>query len=458
MSASRPEPSVKEPQQRHPGVAPSLSALFAAFLRLGATAFGGPAMVAYIRQMAVDRKGWLNARAFDDGVALCQAVPGATAMQTAAYVGLRVRGVIGAATAFVGFGLPAFVLMLALSAVYARTHNLPGVISAFSGLQAIVVAIVANAAVSFGLTTLKHWQQVLITGLAVAMYCMSINPCLVVTSTALLGFWLLEAETSSAPSLRLPDASKPSESAGAPSPALKGTLSPFEGERDRERGPTSIPRSSPIRAHGSEVLRLGIDNTMPATTKPVMAILGAAAVLLAVLFVAHRQLYELAVMMLRIDLFAFGGGFASVPLLFTEVVTVRQWLDGPALLDGIVLGQVTPGPIVITATFVGYLLQGLVGAIVATLGVFLPSFLIVVVTAPHFDRLRNLPAFTKLIGGALCSFPGLLLVVAIHFAQSVRWDVPHLALAFAAFAALRLGVNILWVVTLGTGLSLLFCR
>jgi len=403
MSASRPEPGTQESKQRQPGVAPSLSALFVSFLKLGATAFGGPAMVAYIRQMAVDRKGWLNARRFDDGVALCQAVPGATAMQTAAYVGLSVRGVSGAAVSFVGFGLPAFGLMLALSAVYARTHSLPGVVSAFSGLQAIVVAIVANAAVSFGWTTLKHWRQVLITGLAVALYGWGINPFLVVISAALLGFWLIKEDASVAPTGAAPAA-------------------------------------------------------MPATTKPVLAILGVAAALLAVLFLAQRQLYELAVMMFRIDLFAFGGGFASVPLLFTEVVAVRQWLDGPALLDGIVLGQVTPGPIVITATFVGYLLHGTLGAIVATVGVFLPSFLIVVAMAPHFERLRTSPAFAKLIGGALCSFPGLLLIVAIRFAQSVRWDVPHLALAAAAFAALRLGVNILWVVILGTGLSLLLCR
>ena len=403
MSASRPEPGTQESKQRQPGVAPSLSALFVSFLKLGATAFGGPAMVAYIRQMAVDRKGWLNARRFDDGLALCQAVPGATAMQTAAYVGLSVRGVSGAAVSFVGFGLPAFGLMLALSAVYAGTHNLPGVVSAFSGLQAIVVAIVANAAVSFGWTTLKHWRQVLITGLAVALYGWGINPFLVVISAALLGFWLIKEDASVAPTGAAPAA-------------------------------------------------------MPATTKPVLAILGVAAALLAVLFLAQRQLYELAVMMFRIDLFAFGGGFASVPLLFTEVVAVRQWLDGPALLDGIVLGQVTPGPIVITATFVGYLLHGTLGAIVATVGVFLPSFLIVVAMAPHFERLRTSPAFAKLIGGALCSFPGLLLMVAIRFAQSVRWDVPHLALAAAAFAALRLGVNILWVVILGTGLSLLLCR
>ena len=403
MSASLTETGAQDPQQWEPKVAPSLRDLFVAFLRLGATAFGGPAMVAYIREMAVDRKGWLNARTFDDGVALCQAVPGATAMQTAAYVGLRVRGVAGAAASFVGFGLPAFGLMLALSAVYARIHNLPAVVSAFGGLQAIVVAIVANAAVSFGRTTVKHRRHALITALAAALFGWGITPFLVVVLAALLGFWLLSDQRSVGPAVTVP----------AP---------------------------------------------MPHTTKPVMFILGTAAALLTALYQLNRQLYELAAMMLRIDLFAFGGGFASVPLLFNEVVRVRQWLDGPALLDGIVLGQVTPGPIVITATFVGYSLQGAIGAVVGTLGVFLPSFLIVVAAAPHFDRLRTSPIFARLIGGALCSFPGLLVIVTSHFAQSVRWDVLRLLLALVAFVALRLGANIFWVVVVGTGLSLIVCR
>jgi chromate transporter len=190
----------------------------------------------------------------------------------------------------------------------------------------------------------------------------------------------------------------------------------------------------------------------------VLTVLGTAAVLVGALVLLNRQLAELALIMLRIDLFAFGGGFASVPLLFNEAVSVRHWLDGPTLLDGIVLGQITPGPIVITATFVGYLMYGLLGAVVATIGVFLPSFLVVVAAAPHFDRLRTSPALARLIGGALCSFPGLLLIVTIHFAQSVRWDVPRVLLAAAAFAALLLRAKIPWVVVIGTGLSLLVCR
>jgi chromate transporter len=359
-------------------------------------------MVTYIRQMAVNRRAWLSARAFDDGVALCQAVPGATAMQTAAYVGLSVRGVAGAAASYVGFGLPAFGLMIALSFLYSRTQNLPGVVSAFSGLQAIVVAIVANAAVAFGKTTLKGWRQVTITALAVAFFGWGMNPILVVALAAFVGFWLLREEIS-----------------GGPAQAV----------------------SAPMRP----------------TTKPVLLILSTAAALLAALFMVHRQLFELATMMLRIDLFAFGGGFASVPLLFNEVVTARHWLDGPTLSDGIVLGQVTPGPIVITATFVGFLVHGIFGAIVATLGVFLPSFLIVIVAAPHFDRLRSLSVFVRLIGGALCSFPGLLSIVTFHFAQNVRWDGTRVLLAGAGLLALRLGANVFWVLVGGTALGLLFC-
>jgi chromate transporter len=402
MSASPPKTDPPESQPRPPGSAPSLRELFLVFLRLGATAFGGPAMVAYIRQKAVERKGWLDARAFDDGVALCQAVPGATAMQTAAYVGLRARGVAGAAACYAGFGLPAFGLMLLLAFVYARAHSLPAVVAAFSGLQAVVVAIVASAAVAFGRTTLKSWRHAPITALAVALYGWGWNPFLVVALAAFAGFWILKAEN-------------------------------------------PVASAAPVAA-------------LPATTNALLLILGGSGAILAAMFIGNRPLFDLATMMMRVDLFAFGGGFASVPLLFNEVVNSRHWLDGSTFSDAIVLGQVTPGPIVITATFVGYWLHGVLGATVATVGVFLPSFLIVIATAPHFDRLRASPVFARFVTGALCSFPGLLLIVTVHFAQEVRWNGPRLVLAGAGFLALRLGINIFWVVVIGTGLSLLLGR
>ena len=149
--------------------------------------------------------------------------------------------------------------------------------------------------------------------------------------------------------------------------------------------------------------------------------------------------------MFRIDLFAFGGGFASVPLMFYEVVQVRPWVDGPTLLNGIVLGQVTPGPIVITATFIGYLLKGPLGGLIATICVFLPSFMMVVGIVPYFDRLRGSPYFKKVMTGILCSFVGLLLTVTIRFALNIPWDFTRILLSSAAFVALLLKVDILWV-------------
>lgn len=360
-------------------------------------------MVVYIRKLAVEQKRWMEGGVFGEGVALCQMIPGATAMQTAAFVGLHSRGVAGAAASFVGFGLPAFTLMLALSAVYQHAHDLPAVVSAFSGLQAIIVALVANAAVSFGQSSLKRWSHVLIAAFAAALFGWRANPIVVIALAGLLGF-AFHRDSLAAQAL----------------PSTRAAL--------------------------------------PHNFKAVALIAAIAGLCLLGLWLAQRKLFDLAALMFRIDLFAFGGGFSSVPLMFHETVEVRHWLDAQTLLNGIVLGQVTPGPIVITATFIGYLLAGPAGGVVATIGVFLPSFLLVVGLAPYFDRLRSSPLFNRIIGGVLCSFVGLLLTVTVRFGQNVNWEWRHLLLAAAAFTALRLKVNILWVVLAGTGFSLLLLR
>jgi len=379
------------------GGSPSLWHLFASFLRMGLTAFGGPAMVAYIRKRVVSQRQWLDPNAFHAGVALCQAIPGATVMQMAAYIGLKLRGVRGAVCCYLGFGLPAFLLMLALSIAYSRAHALPAVISVFSGLQAVIVAVVANATVAFGKTALTHWKYGLIALVAAGLFGFKVNPVLIVLLAALLGLLL---------------------NGRPPAP--------------RKAAPTG---------------------RMESTTRPLLFFLLISGAAFALLSIYSKDLFQLAVLMSKIDLLAFGGGFASVPLMFHEFVEARAWMDGPTFLNGIVLGQFTPGPIVITATFVGYLVYGFWGTIVATGAIFLPSFLILIGVAPWFDQLRTSPWFTRAIDGILCSFVGLLFSVTIGFALNVHWDWPHLALAAAAFAALFFKVDILWVVLAGTAIS-----
>ena len=123
-------------------------------------------------------------------------------------------------------------------------------------------------------------------------------------------------------------------------------------------------------------------------------------------------------------------------------------------MDGIALGQVTPGPIVITATFVGYQVARLAGAFVGTVAVFSPSFLMLLITVPYFDRLQHSLLFRRALRGILASFVGLLLAVTVQFAAAVSWTVPSIFLALAAFAALWFKIDILWVVLVGAGVSI----
>jgi len=354
-------------------------------------------MIPYIRKRVVGEKKWLDPESFQDGVALCQAIPGATVMQMAAYIGLKLRGVQGAIFSFVGFGLPAFLLMSALSMAYSRTHSLPAVTSIFNGLQVVIVAVMANATMAFGKTSLTHWKDGIIAVVAAGLFGFTANPVFIVALSALLGMLLNSG----------PNAARNAAHAGRMKPTTLSLLI-------------------------------------------LLVVFGASYVLLLML---RKELFQLAILMSKIDLLAFGGAFGSVPLMFHEIVEARGWMDAPTFLNGIVLGQLTPGPIVITATFVGYLLYGFPGALAATIAVFSPSFIILIGIAPWFDRLRSSPWFTRAIRGILCSFVGLLFTVTIRFALNIHWGWPHVVVAAGALLALFFKVDLLWVILAGAAIS-----
>lgn len=375
--------------------------IFLAFFRLGLTAFGGPAMVAYIRRLVVLDKEWVTEDSFKKGIALCQTIPGATAMQAAAYAGLRAGGPWGAVAAYVAFGLPAFALMVILSSIYVQAHDLPTVISLFAGLQVIVIALLANATIGFGRRYLKTRPDIfLVTGSAIFLG-LGGNPIIAILSSALLGLLLYR----------------------------KHYLNCGQTETSTES------------ATSWEMIR------------PAMFLLLLSAISLSLLFIIRPDLFSLAILMLKIDLFAFGGGYASVPLLFHEIVTVHHWLSNQALIDGIALGQVTPGPIVITATFVGYLLAGFPGAVVGTISIFTPSLFLLLLVVPYFDRLQHSPLLQRALRGVLISFVGLLLAVTIRFGLAVHWIPLSMLICACAFVALWKKVNILWVVLMGAVIS-----
>jgi chromate transporter len=388
-----------KPQAGGPGV----KHLFLSFLRLGLTAFGGPVMVAYIGELAVKRKKWLDQETFKQGVALCQSIPGATAMQSAAYVGFKINGVPGALAAYVGFGLPAFALMAILSSLYVAAHGLSWIAALFSGLQVMVVAIVANAMYTFGRGALKRYPDFFLAGASACAFGLGVSPFYVIIGAALAGIGF-------------------GRTGEAPSRAGKGK------------------------------------GLSPAVLQHIIILLLVIFSAILFLYFFQRNLFTLALLMCKIDLFAFGGGFSSLPLMLQEIVNVRGWMDAKTFMDGIALGQVTPGPIVITATFVGYHLYGFVGAVAATIAIFTPSFVLLITGALFFDRLKQSPFFRSATTGALASFVGLLLYVTVKFAFAVPWDAVRIAIAVATLAALIKKVDIVYIVPTGAVLSVFLFR
>jgi chromate transporter len=164
----------------------SLGRLFGAFLRLGATAYGGPAMMAHLKDDLVAKRRWLSDQEFKEGMALCQLLPGATMVQICTYAGYRLRGIPGALVAACGFVLPAFLTMTVLTALYFRAGSLPIVQALFRGLGALVVAIVLNACLTLRRTTLQGWQGVLLAAIALLAMLLKAHFLIVLVGTAVL--------------------------------------------------------------------------------------------------------------------------------------------------------------------------------------------------------------------------------------------------------------------------------
>jgi len=376
-------------------VVPTNGKLFLTFLKLGFTAFGGPAMPVYLRKEIVDRKKWMNGQSFDAGLALSQVIPGATIMQLSTYIGLKLKGIWGALLCYFAFGFPSFLIMLGLSILYKNFHHIDFIEVILGTLRVIVVAIIAHATYIFGKKNFSSINDVAIGLIAAILFLLNLHPALVVGISVILGLILTRND-------------KP----GFPSTGRNKTLNFFL----------------------------------------VLLVLSVVTVIL--FYIRNPQYFSLATVMLRIGFFSFGGGVGAVPMMYHEIVALFGWMDKKTLADGIVLGQVTPGSLIITATFAGYYHLGIIGGVIATIFVFIPSLLILMAIIPFFDRLSLYPNFRKIINGILCSFVGLLLITTIHFGIDVAWNPFNIAIGIISLTLLMLRVNIPWLIAGGLVLSI----
>ena len=386
---------------------PPLRSLFLKIFKLGTTAYGGPAMISQIRETAVKRYGWVKEEEFMRGVALCQLIPGATMVQIVTYVGYRVRGIWGALTAAVAFVLPAFIALLFLSAVYFRYHSLWLIQALFKGLGAIVVAIILNACITFGRSVLKDWKVVLIAALSFVAFFFQWNFVLIFLFAAVAGLLLR-------PKTPLPKAAASGAAAGG----------------------------APLEVMKKEYL-------------VIVSLAALICVALTLSYLVDPRITSLSLNLSKIGALAFGGGFTAIPLIQYEMVDRYQWLTTKEFVDGIALGQVTPGPILITATFVGYKVASFLGAFMATLGVFFPSFFILVLLIPYHDRLRGVEKVRMMEQGVLGSFIGMLALVLYNFGKTSLVDIPRILMAITAFFVIYRKISLPYILLAGGAISIL---
>ena len=375
-----------------------LGEVAALFLKLGLIGFGGPAAhVALMRQEVVQRRGWVTEQEFLDLLGASNLIPGPTSTELAIYLGYRRAGLPGLVLAGLLFILPAMLLVLAFAWAYVQYGATPQVAGVLYGIKPVIIAVIVQAIYGLLRTAVKSLVLGAVVVLTVGFYAAGLNPLVPL-------FGLSLAVTLIANRSRL----------------VRGT--------GRGSSHTALI-AGPIGYFAQ---------TAPAV--------GLAGVSLGVLFLTF----------LKIGATLYGSGYVLLAFLHDDFVSRLSWLTDRQLLDAVAVGQFTPGPVFTTATFIGYLVAGVPGAVVATVAIFAPSFVFVGIVYPYVARLRASPWTSAFLDGANAAAVGLMLAVAWQLGTSSIVDVLTAGLLLlAAVLLIRFKVNSVWLVLGGGAAGLL---
>ena len=442
----------------------TLSGLFLSFLKIGLIGFGGGlAVIAQIRTLSVTEREWLSEQEFAEALALAQSLPGTNAGNAATYVGLKLCGWRGATMAMFGFILPSTLLMIALAILYSEFRSLPNTEPLFHGLNSAVVALILVTAWRLTKSTLsKRWQWLVAGAALFSVVFFEASVIEVVLGAGLIGVYffafgerqierlnvagkkILERRQTRA-KLRIAARRREQQRAAKNQHDFVGgylTRALADERVSQMRQKLAADDNSSTETADS------IHNNQKTSSNRLYSL---SVLALLPLLANFGLLLILAIVFLRIGAVTFGGGFVMIPLIESEVVENHHWLSHQEFADATALGQITPGPVLVTATFIGYRVAGILGALVATISVFLPAFLLTIVAGNSLRRFRSNKIIQSFLLGVTPAVVGLMLAAAVSVGRAgIHTWVGVLIAGLAVFVLLRFRPNPFWVL-LGAG-------
>jgi chromate transporter len=397
------------------------------FAKVGTIGFGGGVgMLAIIRQEVVERRRWIDDAQLSVAVAMGQMLPGPFVSNYAEYIGYELRGMKGMVTAVVALLAPCFVLMCGLSFLYFRFGSVPLVTKLFSGVQPVVVGILAWATWSIGKANVTSWRSVAIGVIAAAALFLKVDVLLVVVGCGVLGILLLGK--------------------GQRDKGIEGsseTKSDARSEIAEARKEEGEQAQAEVKGQKAKAKRQNGGRMMAFV--PWMPLL-----LFAVVAAGPgvwQKAGELAYVFLKVGTVIFGGGFAAIPFLQHEVVDVHHWLSMREFIDGVALGQITPGPVAITAAFIGYKVLGFWGALIAALGTFLPSSLMLWGLIHVYRRVSSNTLVQGFLSGVMPAVTGMILTATVFVGRTaINGPVQAVVAPLALCLLLRYRLEPVWLI------------
>mgnify|MGYP003278133161 FL=1 len=371
----------------------SLSYIFFTFLKLGATAFGGyMSLVAIVQKQLVEVDKKLKEEDLLDGISLTSVLPGPVAVNTIAYVGYQLRGVPGAIAAFAGIILPSFFLVIFLSWLYFSYGNIPAVKNVFSGITPAITALIVTVAIGMTRKTIKLPAQWTICLLAALL--------LILVGGFAVTFLLI---------------------------IVSGVAGAFLFRQSAEQ---ALPGDEKIHFENKQLVMSGV-----------VLLLLLCTLLWGGQYPGAPKDVQILSTFSGISLTLFGGGYVVIPALHELFVENLNWLTSAEFADGIAIGQITPGPIFVTATFIGYKVAGVVGAFLATVAIFTPPAVLTVLLSRFVKILNQSSVVKAAMKGVRAAVIGMIFASAITIGQTITPSVVS-AIIFAAIFIISLKYTI----------------